>query len=176
MHIPGFRLHRYWTGLAGGAASAWRSSRPAVKAPRPGSASAARKGRTRSLQIRLSISIKNCPLFRRSCVLIVLQFRPQWWAPPQASMATMRPRPGTSARNRSHATFFLKTADQSSRTPRNWKLLLPRSTPIMPVLSIAGSRALAGRHRRHGQLKLPRKRRRAQSDQRQRHRTAVSPA
>ena len=53
------------------------------------------------------------------------------------------PQPGTSARNRSRDTFFLKTADQSSRTPRRWKLLLPRSTPIMPVFSTAGSRAQA---------------------------------
>ena len=29
-----------------------------------------------------------------------------------------------------------KVADPSSRTSRSWKLLLPRSTPIMPVLSI----------------------------------------
>ena len=52
-------------------------------------------------------------------------------------MATMRGLcPDTSARNRARDTFFLNTADPSSRTPRSWKLLLPRSTPIMPVFSM----------------------------------------
>ena len=74
---------------------------------------------------------------RRTSNPIASSSRPRCRAPAQASIATVQgPRFDISSRNRSRDTFFRKAADPSSRTPWSWKLLLPRSTPIMPVFSI----------------------------------------
>ena len=46
------------------------------------------------------------------------------------------PRFDIASRNRSRDTFLRNAADPSSRAPRSWKLLLPRSTPIMLIFFI----------------------------------------